>query len=221
MKTNKSTVASSRHSYGDVRIPIPALVGPLLGLVYIMALPFVGITAFILASSYRATQSLATMYRRATQATVDAQEWAMAETVAVGSRDFIQLIIDGLECELVVVNRELRISQYYVPLLRQNKLLEQTAIGQHCFEVSHGSNTPCESCECECPVRKVLETNKKVTVNHYHENPPEGKGRQKLVRVLALPVRDSQGNITQVAELIWDADNLKQEVFPPRPVRRI
>ena len=37
------------------------------------------------------------------------------------------------------------------------------------------------------------------------ENPLEGKGRQRLVKVLASPVRDSQGNVTQVAELIWDA----------------
>ena len=50
-----------------------------------------------------------------------------------------------------------------------------------------------------------METNEKVPATHYHENQLEGKGRQRPVKVLALPVRDSHGNITQVDELIWDA----------------
>ncbi len=207
MKTDKSLTVGFEVGHRDVPMSIPAIVGPLLGLVYIIVLPFVGVAAFILASGYRATQSLATMWRRATQATVDVQGEAMAE--AVGLRDFLRPLIDGLECEFVVVDRELRITQYYTPLLRQNKLLEQTAIGQHCFEVSHGRNRPCEPCEYECPVRKVLDTNEKVTVTHYHENQLEGKGRQRLVKVLASPVRDSQGSIIQVAELIWDANNVR------------
>ncbi len=89
----------------------------------------------------------------------------------------------------------------------RNKLLEQTAIGQHCFGASHEWNRPCEL--CECPVRKVLETSRKVTVTHYYETQLGGRGKQRLVRVLASPVRDSQGNITQVAELIWDADDIR------------
>ena len=206
MKTDKSLMARLKVGHRDVPIPILTIVGPLLGLGYIIVLPFIGLVSFILLSGYRAKQSLATMWRKTTRATVDAHGGARAE--AVGLRDFLQPLINGLECEFVVVDREFRITQYYTPLLRQNKLLEQTAIGQHCFEVSHGKNRPCQLGEHECPVRKVLETNEKVTVTHYHENQLEAKGRQRLVKVLASPVRDSQGNITQVAELIWDADNV-------------
>jgi len=206
MKTDKSLMVGVAVSRGDAKVPVPAIVGPILGLLYIVVLPFMGVATFILSSGHRAMQSLTTMRRRATQATVDAPEGARAE--AVGLRDFLQPLIDRLECEFVVVDRELRIIQYYTPLLRQNKLLEQTAIGRHCFEVSHGRNSPCESCECECPVSKVLETNGEVTVTHYHKRQLEGEGKQRLVKVLASPVRDSQGNILQVAELIWDADNV-------------
>jgi hypothetical protein len=46
-------------------------------------------------------------------------------------------------------------------------------------------------------------------VTHYHESQLEDKGKKRLVHILALPVRDSQGNITQVAELIWAADIAK------------
>jgi len=206
MKTDKSLMVGLEVGHRAVPMPILSIAGPLLGLGYIIALPFIGLVSFILLGSYRVKQSLTTMRCRAPQATVDAQEGVRGE--AVGLRDFLRPLIDELECEFVVVDRELRITQYHTPLLRQNKLLEQTAIGRHCFEVSHGRNRPCELREHECPVRKVLETNEKVTVTHYHETQLEGKGRQRLVKVLASPVRDSQGNILQVAELIWDADNV-------------
>ena len=206
MKTDKSLMARLEVGHRDVPMPILTIVGPLLGLGYIIVLPFIGLVSFILLCGYRAKQSLATMWRKTTRATVDAHGGARAE--AAGLRDCLQPLIDRLECEFVVVDREFRITQYYTPLLRQNKLLEQAAIGQHCFEVSHGKNSPCQLYEHECPVRKVLETNEKVTVTHYHENQLEAKGRQRLVKVLASPVRDSQGNITQVAELIWDTDNV-------------
>ena len=59
MKADKSLMLRFIVGHGDVAAPIPAIVGPLLGLVYIIVLPFVGVVAFILASGYRATQSLA------------------------------------------------------------------------------------------------------------------------------------------------------------------
>ncbi len=207
MRTDKGLITGFDIGRWKVSPPIQATLGPILGLVYIVALPFVGLVSFILLGGYRAKQSVATIWRRATQATVDTPE--RARTEAIGSREFLQPLIDWLECEFVVVGRELRIIQYHTPLLRQNKLLEHTAIGQHCFKVCHGGSKPCELKE-ECPVRNVLKTNEKVMVTHYHKNHLEGKGRQRLVKVLALPVRDSRGNVTQVAELIWDADNVKQ-----------
>ena len=210
MRRGKKLLAGPEISYGDAAPLVSAVVGPLRGLGYIIALPFVGVVALILIGGYRATQSLASMWRRATQATVGVPEVAGAK--AVDLEEFLQPLIDWLECEFVVVDPKLRITQYCTPLSRQNKLLEQTAIGHHCFEISHRRNRPCESGELECPVRKVLDTNEKLIVTHYHENQLEGKGRQRLVKVLALPVRDSQGNVTQVAELIWDADNVKRIV---------
>ncbi len=191
---------------GDVGMPMPALVGPLIGLAYILVLPFVGLATSILAGGYRAKQGLATVWRNATRETIEAQGEASGE--AVDLKDFLQPLIDRLECDFVVIDREFRITQYYTPLSRRNIRLEQTAIGQHCFEVSHGRNSPCESCECECPLSKVLQTNEKVTVTHYHKSQIEGEGRRRLVRILASPVRDRQGNVTQVAELIWDAPSV-------------
>ena len=188
----------------DTGTSISAILGPFRGLGYIIVMPFVGIVACILLSSSLALQSLATLYRKVTQETIE--DLKVVGPEATGLKGFLQPLVDGLECEFMVVDLDLRIIQYLTPLLRKNKVLEQTAIGQHCFEVTHGRNSPCDSCECECPVTKVIETNDKVTVNHYHENRLEGKGKKVLVNVLALPIRDRRNDITQIAELIFNTD---------------
>ena len=203
MNTDKGGIAGHKVG-GGVAVPVLAVVGPLIGLAYILLLPFAGVAAFISACGYRAKQRVASI--RVNRTTADVQEGAGA--AAVDLRDPLQPLIDGLGCEFMVVNRELRITQYRLPQVCQNKLLEQAAIGKHCYEVSHGRNKPCESRECECPVRKVLETHEKTMVTHYHQGQLDEGHKQKLVKVLASPIRDSWNNITQVAEFIWDADNV-------------
>lgn len=147
MQTDRSLMAELEDGHRNVPRPVPVIAGMFLGLVYIVVFPFIGLIIFILLGGYRTKQSLASIGRRINRATFDPQERARAKVI--GSRDLLQPLIDGLECELVVIDRELRITQYYTPLSRQNKLLEQTAIGKHCFEVTHGRNSSCESWEHE------------------------------------------------------------------------
>ena len=225
---------SMEVKYLKVPAAVVVLVGPLTGLAFIIFLPLTGIIGIIGFLAYKVGQWVHIFGRKTLQPAITslkpsiayltrqddahvAQEVARVEAVGLGQ--FLQPIIDGLECELVIVDLDLRITQYLTPLSSQNKVLEQTVIGKRCFEVSHRRNSPCESRECECPVRKALETNDKVTVTHYHESQLEGKGKKRPVNILASPVRDSQGNIIQVAELIWDADIAKQ-IVPSAQKRR-
>ena len=237
----KQTTGEFMQLYGDnlvlsgsmevkyLKVPAAVVVvaGPFAGLAFIIFLPLTGIIGIIGFLAYKIGQWAHIFGRKTLQPAVTGLKAdiahltrrdgthvvrEVARTEAMGLGQFLQPLIDGLECELVVVDLDFCITQYLAPLSSQNKVLEQTVIGQHCFEVSHKRNSPCESRECECPVRKALETNDKVTVTHYHESQLEGKGRKRLVNILASPIRDSQGNITQVAELIWDSDIAKQIV---------
>ena len=218
---------SMEVKYLKVPAAVVVVAGPFAGLAFIIFLPLTGIIGIIGFLAYKVGQWVHIFGRKTLQPAVtglkaDIAHFTrrdgthvvreVARTEAMGLGQFLQPLIDGLECELVVVDLDFRITQYLTPLSSQNKVLEQTVIGQHCFEVSHQRNSPCESRECECPVRKALETNDKVTVTHYHESPLEGKGKKRLVNILASPVKDSQGNITQVIELIWDDDITKQIV---------
>lgn len=55
---------------GGASIPLPAIAGPLLGLAYIIVLPFVGIATCILAGGYYVTRNLEMVWHRVTQAVV-------------------------------------------------------------------------------------------------------------------------------------------------------
>ncbi len=182
--------------------PLPALVGPLQGIGYILAVPFLGVAAFVLGTGYRCGEGLATMWRTLAPEAVDTRGAIPIEANRL--RELFQPLVDRTECEFIVVDQKYHITQYCLPLTRRDETLEQAAIGRHCFEVSHGRNSPCVSRECECPVKKVLKTNEQVTVKHYHGSQLEPSGARKVVEVTASPVRDSRGNITHVAELIRD-----------------
>jgi len=203
MVTGKRPRAGLEVDLGGGTLPAPAVVGPLLGLAYILVLPFAGIAAFVAGIGRRGRDGLVTMWNGLAEPAVDAQEKAWAE--AAGFREILQPLLDKTACEFVVVDRELQITQYHLPSSRQDRLLEQKAIGQHCFELAHGRNSPCTSRECECPVNRVLETNGPVIVMHHHESQPERGTARRAVEVIAAPVRDRAGRITHVAEFICDA----------------
>ncbi len=215
---------SMEVKYLKVPAAVVVVVGPFAGLAFIIFLPLTGIIGIMGFLAYKVGQWVQIFGRKTLQPVVTSlkvdidhpagrdgthveREATRAEAVSLGQ--FLQPLIDEPECELVVVDLDFRIVQYLTSLSSQNKVLEPAVIGQHCFEVSHERNSPCESRECECPVKKAIETNDTVMVTHYHESQLEGKGKKRLVHILALPVRDSQGNITQVAELIWAADIAK------------
>lgn len=207
MKVNQGLISRSVGGGGKAGVPLPAVAGPFVGLGYILTLPFIGVATLIWAGGHRAGQGLKAMWQRSAKAVAETEaeieETSRAEAVSVN--DLVRLLIEPLGCEFVVVDRQFRITHYYTPVSRKNELMERTAIGRHCFEVSHGRTSPCTSDECECPVSRVLRTKQEVEVTHRHERQLKGKSRQRLVRILALPIRDSHGNVTQVAELIWDA----------------
>ena len=47
MKTDKSLTVGFAVGHGNAAVAIPAIVGPLLGLAYIIVFPFVGVVAFV------------------------------------------------------------------------------------------------------------------------------------------------------------------------------
>ena len=125
------------------------------------------------------------------------------------SREYLQAIIDSLDDELMVIDRELRITQVNAVLLQDHGATSSEIIGQHCYQVSHGLSEPCRPPDCECPLQKVWESGKRAQVSHTHIYGPRDEDR-KIVDIIATPLRDSEGNITEVVELMRDVTEAKR-----------
>lgn len=133
-----------------------------------------------------------------------------AEQQYQSSRAYLQAVIDSLDDELMVIDRDLRITQVNKAVLKRHGSTKSKVIGQHCYQVSHGVTEPCQPPSCPCPVTKVWETGKPVRVSHTHLYDTRGETQERDVDIIASPVRDSQGNITEVVELMRDVTETRR-----------
>ncbi len=130
------------------------------------------------------------------------------------SRKYLQAIMDSLDDELMVVDRELRITEVNAALLRNHNLSRAAAIGSYCYQVSHCQPEPCLPPDCECPVRTVFQTGKAMRVRHTHSYGPADK-EPRIVDIIASPLKDSEGQVTEAVELMRDvteATRLEEQI---------
>ena len=126
------------------------------------------------------------------------------------SSDYLQAIIDSLEDELVVVDRDYHILQANEALLIRHGKRREEVIGKYCYEISHGLAEICRPPLHECPIRVAWETGKPARVTYVHVYYVKGAKREKYLDIIASPITDSEGNITAVTELMRDVTEAKE-----------
>ncbi len=126
------------------------------------------------------------------------------------SNDYLQAIIDSLEDELMVIDRDYRIIEANSAVLLRHGKRREEVIGRYCYDISHGAPEPCRLPHHECPIKAVWETGKPVRVTHTHIYYAKGEKRERYVDIIASPITDSQGNITATTELMRDVTEAKE-----------
>lgn len=130
-----------------------------------------------------------------------------AEEQLQRSYTFTENVINGIADPTMVIE----IDDYRVTLaneaVRSNlNGLDPAAEGMTCHETSHGRATPCSGPLEPCPVRQVVETGEAIRLVHTHIN---SNGVESYVDIIATPVFDEDGNVTQVIESCRDITDLK------------
>jgi PAS domain S-box-containing protein len=128
----------------------------------------------------------------------------------ISSDNYLQAIIDSLEDELMVIDRDYRIVQANEAVLRRHAKHKQEVIGGFCYEISHGLHEICRPPRHECPIKIVWETGKAARVTHLHVYHGKGEKRERYLDIIASPIKDNQGNIIAVIELMRDASETKE-----------
>ena len=104
---------------------------------------------------------------------------------------------------IVFINTDFTIIDANDAYLNRVKKAKGTVIGAHCYEISHGLNTPCSSAfpGVKCPMLETMRTGKDVHVIHDHPGPD---GQHMYCDLSTYPIKNDAGDVTQVIEFWRD-----------------
>ena len=79
-------------------------------------------------------------------------------------------------------------------------------VGQACFKLTHKADVPCWKSETICPVRFAFEHREKAKAIHEHNY----AGKTVIEEVTAIPLFDTQGDVSFIIEELNDVTELVQ-----------
>ncbi len=123
-------------------------------------------------------------------------------------------ILDSIGDYILVINKNHKVvfaNKAMLQLCRQKK---EDVIGQKCHEFSHKCHTPCpkKSEPIICPFDRVFKDGEPISVTHTHILPD---GAERRFEITASPVKDEDGNITEMIEIMRDVterDRIEQRL---------
>ena len=126
------------------------------------------------------------------------------------TKTFLERVINSIQEEILVIDTDFKIVDANDAVLKAAGLSKEEVVGKHCYEISHQSETPCDSKDHPCPLKKVLQTGAHSHATHKHY---KSDGELRFYELVHYPIKDEEGNITQVIEVGRDiSDELQRRV---------
>jgi PAS domain S-box-containing protein len=122
-------------------------------------------------------------------------------------KDYLEHVINGIEDEIVVVDRNLKIVKANDAYLRRRQCTKDDIVGKNCSMDMHDPANPCDKDMLSgCPARITFEKgNLQKTLHSF----PDRHGREKYLEIFCSPLRDESGEVSQVIELRRDISERK------------
>ncbi|MDP6545347.1 MAG: response regulator [Phycisphaerae bacterium] len=122
------------------------------------------------------------------------------------SENYYRSLIYNLHEDIIVIDENYSITDMNNSFLASVGRSAEDVIGNHCYEISHDFDKPCDQHDQECPLRKVFDTG----LPHHCQHTHTGAGGVRIhVDILASPMKDKDGNVTHVVEAIRDITEQK------------
>jgi PAS domain S-box-containing protein len=117
-------------------------------------------------------------------------------------KDYLENIINSIQDEIVVVDRNLRIVTANTTFLERSAAQKQEIVGQPCYWVSQQTELSCRERPMEsCPALGVLRHGEVRKVLHRF---PDQEGNEKYIEIHCYPLLDEAGQVFQVIEVRRD-----------------
>lgn len=124
------------------------------------------------------------------------------------ARDFLQNVIDSLNAQLFVVDKDLNIQMINKKLEEDLAIGKKSHINAKCHQLIHcgytgipGSGDSKEPEHIVCPWRKVHETKEPVLLIHKHKT---SSGEERVMEIMASPVLNPDGEVEYMIETLRD-----------------
>ena len=131
-------------------------------------------------------------------------------------------VIEILPDPLVIIDSEYRIVSANRRYSEAFGWSPEAVVGRRCHEVSHQSDEPCSRHGEHCPLEAVFGEGQPVQVIHVHY---DADGREERVRLQASPIRDEEGNIRYMGEVVQPLPEAEERTTPligrSRPLMRL
>jgi PAS domain S-box-containing protein len=113
------------------------------------------------------------------------------------SKEYVETIMDCIKDEMLVIDRDYRVTMAN-QVARSN--LEDPVEGDFCYKIAHNLDRPCWIGGYDCPAQMVFKTGDAYTATHKHVT----KTGLKYHEIVATPIKDAAGDVTNVIELYRD-----------------
>jgi signal transduction histidine kinase len=121
--------------------------------------------------------------------------------------DELQRFIDSLADQVLILEPDFRVSRANKALLQALDCSIDEVVNRHCYEVCYNRSKPCTPPDGDCPALNVW--NGKVTSRSIHIH-PSADGSRRYIEIVASALKDKQGHVQQVVEIMRDVTDQKQ-----------
>jgi len=136
---------------------------------------------------------------------VDVTDLRKMEEESRQSASYLSNMMDALHEDILVVDRDYRVTDLNAGVLRTTGRRREDVIGLHCYEISHGYNQPCSEMGEDCALVRVFETGQPESCRHIQT---AFDGSPRHVDVVLAPLRNPAGEVTHVIESARDVTKL-------------
>ncbi len=119
----------------------------------------------------------------------------------MNSEAYCQDLINCISDPIAIIDRACRVTMVNDAFLAMQGDTRENVIGQSCFKMLHHQEERCHFPDGECPYREVFETGKPTKVTHRHFT---RRGKEVMVELTASPVRDKDGRVVRMIEVMRD-----------------
>jgi len=114
---------------------------------------------------------------------------------------FLERVINSIQEEILVIDTNFKILDANDAALKAAGFPKEDVVGKYCYQISHHSETPCNSKDHPCPMQAVLRTGNFSQATHTHYS---SEGEVRYYELVHYPLKDEEGNVTQVIEIARD-----------------